>query len=210
MQRDVNLRLPPEKAYDLNGIKQALHLGKDDKFVILRRSVDARRKDIVVDLACRINPEILQENEIKLKNCKDSKKQAVVVGSGPAGLFAALTLLENGIRPIVLERGKDVHSRRVDIAKISTQGIVVPNSNYSFGEGGAGTYSDGKLFTRSKKRGDNTKVLETFHKYGADASILYDAHPHIGTDKLPKIIENFIYISSDLCILTQTNVRVNL
>lgn len=190
MQRDVNLRLTPDKGFDEIQIRKALHLGENDSFIILRRSIDARRKDIFVDISCRIEPDSKQETFIDLKDSTDSLKQAIVVGSGPAGLFASLTLLEKGIKPILIERGKDVHSRRVDIAGISTKGIVNPISNYSFGEGGAGTYSDGKLFTRSKKRGDNEKVLGTFVKYGANPSILYDAHPHIGTDKLPKIIEN--------------------
>lgn len=189
MQRDVNLRLPPHKAFDSEKVRQALGISKADTFVILRRSVDARRRDIMVDLVCRINPEAPVAQSMELRDVDPDKGQVVIVGSGPAGLFAALQLLEYGIRPIVLERGKDVHERRKDIAKISTADIVDGNSNYSFGEGGAGTYSDGKLYTRSKKRGENTKVLGTFVKYGASETILCDAHPHIGTDKLPKIIE---------------------
>ena len=116
----------------------------------------------------------------------------VVVGTGPAGLFAALQLLEFGIKPIVIERGSRTSKRKVDIAKISTTGIVDENSNYCFGEGGAGTFSDGKLFTRSNKRGDISKILSIFHYHGADEKILSDAHPHIGSDKLPKIINNMI------------------
>jgi len=112
----------------------------------------------------------------------------VLVGAGPAGLFAALRLIERGLRPVVLERGRDVSSRKRDIARINRNGEVDPDSNYAFGEGGAGTYSDGKLFTRSKKRGDYRKALEVFRFHGADESILYDAHPHIGTDRLPRII----------------------
>lgn len=189
MERDVSLRLSPEKAYDEDLIRKALHIGLDEKFIIVRRSVDARRKDIVIDLVCRIDPQKPIAEGMSLKDADPSKGQVIIVGSGPAGLFAALTLLENGIKPIVLERGKDVHSRRVDIAKISTQDMVDSESNYSFGEGGAGTYSDGKLYTRSKKRGENSKVLGTFVQFGAPESILCDAHPHIGTDRLPKIIE---------------------
>ena len=189
MERDVSLRLPPVKAYDESQIRKALGIGQGQKFIIVRRSVDARRKDIVIDLVCRIDPQKPLAEGMSLKDADPSKGQVIIVGSGPAGLFAALTLLEMGIKPIVLERGKDVHSRRQDIARISTQDIVNSESNYSFGEGGAGTYSDGKLYTRSKKRGENSKVLGTFVQFGADESILCDAHPHIGTDKLPRIIE---------------------
>lgn len=190
MQKDITLRLPPQKAFDTDSLRKALGLKSTDSFVILRRSVDARRRDIMVDLVCRINPESPVAEAIEMRDAELSTGQVIVVGSGPAGLFAAMTLLEHGIRPVVLERGKDVHSRRVDIARISTQDVVDSNSNYSFGEGGAGTYSDGKLYTRSKKRGENSKVLGTFVRYGASETILCDAHPHIGTDKLPKIIEN--------------------
>ncbi|MBR6084836.1 MAG: FAD-binding protein [Spirochaetales bacterium] len=189
MERDVSLRLPPAMAYDESQIRKALGIGPDEKFIIVRRSVDARRKDIVIDLVCRIDPQKPLAEGMALRDADPAKGQVIIVGSGPAGLFAALTLLEMGKKPIVLERGKDVHSRRQDIARISTQDIVNSESNYSFGEGGAGTYSDGKLYTRSKKRGENSKVLGTFVQFGADESILCDAHPHIGTDKLPKIIE---------------------
>ena len=188
--KDVTLRLPPHKAYDDASLRRELHLSGDDRYIIIRRSVDARRRDVMIDLVCRINPDKPVAEGMALKDADPSKGQVVIVGSGPAGLFAALTLLEQGIRPVVLERGTDVHTRRLDIAGISRRGIVDPNSNYSFGEGGAGTYSDGKLYTRSKKRGENSKVLGTFVQFGASDDILCDAHPHIGTDKLPKIIEN--------------------
>ena len=190
LQKDITLRLPSHKAYDELQLRKALGISGSDTFVILRRSVDARRRDIMIDLICRINPQSPVAESIEMKDASSASAQAVIVGSGPAGLFAAMTLLEHGIRPIVLERGKDVHARRVDIAKISTQDMVDSDSNYSFGEGGAGTYSDGKLYTRSKKRGENSKVLGTFVRYGASDDILCDAHPHIGTDRLPKIIEN--------------------
>ena len=190
MQKDITLRLPPHKAFDESRLRKALGISDSDTFVILRRSVDARRRDVMVDLVCRVNPEKPVAESIEMKDVSAASRQAIIVGSGPAGLFAAMTLLEHGIRPIVLERGKDVHERRVDIAKISTRDVVDSDSNYSFGEGGAGTYSDGKLYTRSKKRGENSKVLGTFVRYGATDDILCDAHPHIGTDKLPKIIEN--------------------
>lgn len=117
------------------------------------------------------------------------RTEVVIVGSGPAGLFAALRLIELGLRPVILERGRDVSARKVDIAQINRNGDVDPDSNYAFGEGGAGTFSDGKLFTRSKKRGDYNKALQTLVFHGATPEILYDAHPHIGTDKLPRIIQ---------------------
>ena len=190
IQKDITLRLPPHKAYDDTCLRKALGISAQDRYVILRRSVDARRREIMIDLVCRINPEKPVAEGMDLKDADPSHGQVIIVGSGPAGLFAAMTLLEQGVRPIVLERGKDVHARRVDIAKISTQDIVDSDSNYSFGEGGAGTYSDGKLYTRSRKRGENSRVLGTFVQFGASDDILCDAHPHIGTDKLPKIIEN--------------------
>lgn len=196
MQKDVQLRLPPWKAADEKAIRKALGIedstnaANSTPFLILKKSIDARRKDIMVDLVCRIDPDEPIYQPVELKDADPALGQVIVVGSGPAGLFAALTLLENGIKPIVFERGKDVHARRKDIALISTCGKVDAQSNYSFGEGGAGAFSDGKLYTRSKKRGENSKVLNLFVQYGADPSILYEAHPHIGTDKLPKIVEN--------------------
>lgn len=190
MQKDVQLRLPPHKAAKDSAIRKALGISETTPFVILKKSIDARRKDIMVDLICRINPSEAVFQPTELKDAEAAKGQVIIVGSGPAGLFAALALLEKGIKPIVLERGKDVHARRKDIALISTCGKVDAQSNYSFGEGGAGAFSDGKLYTRSKKRGENSKVLNLFVQYGADPSILYEAHPHIGTDKLPKIVEN--------------------
>ena len=118
------------------------------------------------------------------------RTEVVIVGAGPAGLFAALRLIELGLRPVLLERGRDVSARKVDIARINRNGRVDPDSNYAFGEGGAGTFSDGKLFTRSKKRGDYNKALRTLVFHGATPEILYEAHPHIGTDRLPGIIRN--------------------
>ncbi|MCF0237867.1 MAG: FAD-binding protein [Sphaerochaetaceae bacterium] len=188
MAKDVNLRLRPDKINDKD-IRKALAIDSFTPYRIIRKSIDARRSDIMVDLVCKIKPEEPLFTPMDLKE-GDKNKTVIVVGSGPAGLFAALTLLEQGYKPIVLERGKDVHSRRLDIAQITRNNVVNSQSNYSFGEGGAGTYSDGKLFTRSKKRGDNIKVLNAFVQFGADSSILYETHPHIGTDKLPTIVEN--------------------
>ncbi len=158
---------------------------------IVRRSVDARsRSGIKVNMGIQVYVDTEQAPpEIHFDYPSvERKTPVVIIGSGPAGLFAALRLIERGMKPIILERGKDVSTRKRDIAQINRNGAVNPDSNYSFGEGGAGTYSDGKLFTRSKKRGDYRKALEVFRFHGADESILYDAHPHIGTDRLPRII----------------------
>ncbi len=160
---------------------------------ILKRSIDARQKDIRVNLSVEL---IFEEDLIGLKStgfCPDNVEHArevIIVGAGPAGLFAALRLIELKIRPIILERGKEVSLRKKDIAILCRSGIVNTDSNYCFGEGGAGTFSDGKLYTRSKKRGDNSRVLDLLCYHGAGSSILYEAHPHLGTDKLPSIISN--------------------
>ena len=159
---------------------------------ILRRSIDARQRTIFVNLKvrCYIN-EQPQQDEYIVTHYPDvsSAPQAIVVGAGPGGLFAALRLIELGIRPIVLERGKDVRERKRDLAMIAKMQQVDGESNYCFGEGGAGAYSDGKLYTRSKKRGSIEKILNVFCQHGASTNILADAHPHIGTDKLPRVIE---------------------
>ena len=159
---------------------------------ILRRSIDARQRNIFVNLSVRVfvgeEPDDVFE---KVEYCDvDGAPHAIVVGEGPAGLFAALKLIELGVKPIVLERGKNVNDRKRDLAAITRQQTINPESNYSFGEGGAGAYSDGKLFTRSKKRGDVEKILRVFCQHGASTDILADAHPHIGTDKLPTVIAN--------------------
>lgn len=160
---------------------------------ILKRSIDARQRQVYVNLFVRayINeePEDLAYVATEYGDVSESK-QVIVVGEGPAGLFAALRLIEHGLRPIVIERGKNVRERKLDLAKIKSEQRVDSESNYCFGEGGAGAYSDGKLYTRSKKRGSVDKILNVFCQFGASTAILADAHPHIGTDKLPRVIEN--------------------
>lgn len=198
MQLDINLRISPQEASDKNTVKEFFarqtntNINDITAIRTIKRSVDARQKYIVINLTVRgyINepePEITFE-KVSYPNVSN-KPQAVIVGAGPAGLFAALRLIELGVRPIVVERGKNVRDRKLDTAAISKKHIVNPESNYCFGEGGAGTFSDGKLYTRSKKRGSTEKILNVFCQYGANTDILVDAHPHIGTDKLPSIIE---------------------
>lgn len=188
--------LSPEQAFDqenvLQHIKNKLGLQPEDNIRIYKRSIDARSREIKVRLQVQVYgkkalPPFISYEIDKIPHFKGNKK-AVVIGAGPAGLFAALRLLELGIKPIILERGKDVRARRRDIAAINKEHIVNPESNYCFGEGGAGTYSDGKLYTRSKKRGDVHRILEILVAHGATDEILIDAHPHIGTNKLPKLI----------------------
>ena len=160
---------------------------------VLKRSIDARQRTVFVNLTVRayLN-ELPKEKEYRetIYNNVSDRPQVIVVGAGPGGLFAALRLIELGLRPIVVERGKNVRDRKKDLALIGREQTVNPESNYSFGEGGAGAYSDGKLYTRSKKRGSVEKILNVFCQHGASPAILVDAHPHIGTDKLPRVIEN--------------------
>ena len=159
---------------------------------LLRRSIDARQRTIYVNLSLRvyINEEVKDDlfEPVTYHDVSD-RPQVIVVGAGPGGLFAALRLIELGLRPIVLERGKNVHDRKKDLAMIARTQQVDSESNYCFGEGGAGAYSDGKLYTRSKKRGSIDKILRVFCQHGASTAILADAHPHIGTDRLPQVIE---------------------
>lgn len=199
MIKELQLRLLPEEAVNEQVLKQvaARETGEQLSSIItvrvLKRSIDARQRTIYVNIKLRVFiHEQPQENEFPLIDYPDvsAGKPVVVVGAGPGGLFAALRLIELGLRPVVVERGKDVHNRRKDIALISREHQVNSESNYSFGEGGAGAFSDGKLYTRSKKRGSVDKILQVFCQYGANTSILSDAHPHIGTDKLPRVIEN--------------------
>ena len=198
MINDYDIRVLPKVASKEEYLKDFLSKEKglrkaDIRAVqILRRSIDARSRTVFMQLKVRVfvnenpvPPTLINTNYHDVSKCK----QAIVVGAGPAGLFAALRLIELGIKPIVLERGKDVHARRVDIAQISRQHKVDPESNYSFGEGGAGAFSDGKLYTRSKKKGNVDRILQIFCIHGANPNILVDVHPHIGTDKLPKVIE---------------------
>jgi uncharacterized FAD-dependent dehydrogenase len=170
------------------GIKPAAITG----YHLLKRSIDARSRQVYYVLTLKVFvEEPFQEREKTFPQYKElplHAPAAIIIGAGPAGLFAALRLIEQGIKPIVLERGKDVRARRRDLAALNKTGVVNPDSNYCFGEGGAGTYSDGKLYTRSNKRGDITRILNIFVQFGAEEKILYDAHPHIGTNKLPHII----------------------
>lgn len=198
MQEQLTLKLLPSEAADDRIIRnyiaaaKAVQPEKVSGFYLLKKSIDARGKQPWVNLTLKayIN-EPFHERELPsfaFKEVDHAKKSVVIVGAGPAGLFAALRLIELGIKPILLERGKDVRSRRRDLALLNKEGIVNPDSNYCFGEGGAGTYSDGKLYTRSNKRGDINRILYLLVKFGADEKILYESHPHIGTNKLPHII----------------------
>lgn len=199
MIQEFQIRTLPEQAANEQSLKQFIgrEKGLDIRTInalrILKRSIDARQRTIYINLTVRLYiNEIPQDEEFTRTtyNKVEGKPQVIVVGAGPGGLFAALRLIELGLRPIVVERGKNVRDRKIDIARISREHKVDPESNYSFGEGGAGAYSDGKLYTRSKKRGNVDKILNVFCQHGAGTSILVDAHPHIGTDKLPRVIEN--------------------
>ncbi len=199
MIQEYQLRILPEIAANEQRLKsylaqeKGLNLRDIQATRILKRSIDARQRTIFINLKVRVYiNELPKEDEYEhtVYNKVEGKPQVVVVGAGPGGLFAALRLIELGLRPIVIERGKNVRDRKKDLAQISREHAINPESNYSFGEGGAGAYSDGKLYTRSKKRGNVDKILNVFCQHGASTSILADAHPHIGTDKLPRVIEN--------------------
>lgn len=199
MEKELQLRISPRDAYNEQSIRRyvAREQGWDERTITcvrtLKRSIDARQRDVYVNLTVRVfineQPPVEEFEPVEYHDVSD-RPQVVVVGAGPGGLFAALRLIELGVRPIVVERGKNVRDRKKDLARIRAEQRVDPESNYAFGEGGAGAYSDGKLFTRSKKRGNGEKVLRVFCQHGASPSILSDAHPHIGTDKLPRVIEN--------------------
>jgi len=196
MQKDIEITIAPEEAEQEEQILKQLSialkvdLSRIQGYKIIKRSIDARSRKVIFRMQVKVFiDEPLQKEVFNLtyQNVSD-KKRVIIVGAGPAGLFAALQCIENGMKPIVLERGKDVKQRRRDLALINKEGIVNTESNYCYGEGGAGTYSDGKLYTRSNKRGDINKVLQIFVQHGATDDILVDARPHIGTNKLPLII----------------------
>ena len=198
MTNEYQIRVAPEVAAQEDRLKAYLadEQGIDVRTIygvrILKRSIDARQRQIFVNLKVRVyvNEQPHDDEFVRTEYPNvEGRPQVIVVGAGPGGLFAALRLIELGLRPIVLERGKDVHERKKDLANITKTQKVDAESNYCFGEGGAGAYSDGKLYTRSKKRGNTDKILNVFCQHGASTAILADAHPHIGTDRLPKVIE---------------------
>ena len=198
MQKKISFTIAPEDERDDEAIKKNIALSAGEKissvfgFQILKKSIDARGKKVLINLI--VNAFIDEPLKVftgvnfHFKAVNNSSNKVIIIGAGPAGLFAALMLLEQGIKPIILERGKEVRARRRDLAILNKEGIVNPESNYCFGEGGAGTYSDGKLYTRSNKRGDVDRILQLFIYFGAPENIRSDAHPHIGTNKLPQII----------------------
>ena len=199
MIKEYSIRVRPHQAVNEATIKdylaheEGLEMKSMTHVRVLKRSIDARQRTIFVNLKVRvyINEEPTDDEYVKTEyRDVSSAPQVIVVGAGPGGLFAALRLIELGLKPVVLERGKDVHERKKDLALIARTQLVDEESNYCFGEGGAGAYSDGKLYTRSKKRGSVEKILNVFCQHGASTNILADAHPHIGTDKLPRVIEN--------------------
>ncbi len=199
MQLTIQLRMTPADAANASVLLSAIsqHIGRSSAQIngyhILKQSIDARsRQQVWINLTLQVFiEEPVSDRLIEpflFPILPKNAKEVHIIGAGPAGLFAALECIQLGLRPIVLERGKDVRSRRRDLAKLNKEGIVDPESNYCFGEGGAGTYSDGKLYTRSNKRGSIDKILQLFYQFGADETVLYQAHPHIGTNKLPQII----------------------
>lgn len=196
MQKEIEITLVPEKNNDENALRLACaeKLGIDSQEItsvrVRKRSIDARGRKVVYRLLVQVflgtvyEPDNFEINYANVSGCRP----VLIVGAGPAGIFAALQCLEKGLKPIVIERGKDVRSRRRDLAALNRLGIVNPESNYCYGEGGAGTYSDGKLYTRANKRGDVQKVLRAFVAHGAPSDILINSRPHIGTNILPHII----------------------
>ena len=200
MPREIQTQVSPEVAHNESLLKEycanLLNVSVKEiiKVNVLKRSIDARQKAIKFNIKAIVyfEGESFEEHKIELPNYNNvsNSQEVLIVGAGPAGLFAALQLIELGLKPIVLERGKDVRGRRRDLKAINVDHIVNEDSNYCFGEGGAGTYSDGKLYTRSKKRGDVDRILKLLVAFGATPDILVEAHPHIGTNKLPQIIQD--------------------
>ena len=200
MVQEIQIRVTPRMACSNEDLEQCaakelgVARGRLRGVRVVKRSIDARQRNVMANLKLRAfvdEPVSTGSLVAPIEYAPvDGRRQAVVVGAGPGGLFAALRLIELGVKPIIVERGKNVRERRVDVARVSREGVVDPDSNYCFGEGGAGAYSDGKLYTRSKKRGNTDKILNVFCQHGASTAILADAHPHIGTDRLPKVIEN--------------------
>lgn len=198
MQQQLTIKITPKAASQADTLQESIARelsipsSQITGYYIIKKSLDARSKQVWMMLTLKvfINEPFVERpvETLELKDVSKSHHKVIIVGAGPAGLFAALYLIENGIQPIILERGKDVRSRRRDLAALNKEGIVNPESNYCFGEGGAGTYSDGKLYTRSTKRGNINRILNILVQFGADENILYEAHPHIGTNKLPQII----------------------
>lgn len=198
MQKKYTIRLKPAEAAGSHTIishlatVEGIPPSEITGFYIVKRSIDARSRQPWVNLTvmATLHDPFVDRPEVpfNFQDVRLAPERVVIVGAGPAGLFAALELLQHGIKPVILERGKDVRQRRRDLAILNKEGEVNPESNYCFGEGGAGTYSDGKLYTRSTKRGDVSRVLQYLVRFGADERILYEAHPHIGTNKLPGII----------------------
>lgn len=198
MPKSITIQVPPQYTQSTALLKSALaeaagiESGQISGYNILKESIDARHRQPMIQLKAEVFIDELftppTPFSFKWKKVNHSQNQVIIVGTGPAGLFAALRLIEMGIKPVMIERGKDVRARRRDLALLNKEGILNQESNYCFGEGGAGTYSDGKLYTRSKKRGDVQRILELFCHFGADPGILYKAHPHIGTNHLPQII----------------------
>ncbi|MEO8821043.1 MAG: FAD-dependent protein [Ginsengibacter sp.] len=198
MQQKITIKILPSQAEIEAIILEHISkitgrkLSQISGYQLLKKSIDARGRNVWINLTVNV---FLDEHfeqkkliQFNFQDVKNAAEKVVIIGGGPAGIFAALLLIEKGIKPVILERGKEVRARRRDLAILNKEGIINPESNYCFGEGGAGTYSDGKLYTRSSKRGDINRILNLFVHFGADENILYDAHPHIGTNKLPAII----------------------
>jgi uncharacterized FAD-dependent dehydrogenase len=217
LKKEISLILSPQQAAspDMYMADIAASAGVSADSIraarIIRKSIDARGRKIKINIAFDVfideDPSSPIENTFNYRNV-ENKPEVVILGAGPAGLFAALRLIELGIRPIVIERGKDVHQRKYDIDQLESNHILNTDSNYCFGEGGAGTFSDGKLYTRSKKRGDISRILEILYLHGADESVLYEAHPHIGSDRLPVIIAAIRKTITEAGGIIQFNSRV--